>query len=386
MSQEKGKDEHESIKIILVGNSGVGKTSIINRFYKDSYEKYMISTIAMNYIEKNIDLNGKIVKLSIWDTAGQEQYKSCNKLFIKNSKIVIFVYDITKKISFKELDFWYDIIENELGQSPFLGVVGNKADLIDFEEIKEEEGEKKAEEWNAYFGLLSAKEDKPGIDKYFKKIVKLFLESNRRNIRIKSIKIAKKDISQPKNRGGCCSGGVEEGKSNKKENDFKILFLGEKSVGKTNIINSILGKKNNKKYEHSKSLHENKYICHLENKRNINVILIDTFEDYIKTTDCKETIKYSKIIFLIFDKNRKDTFIELKKYIKKIKESLGQNEAIINILGNKINFNENPNICVTKEEGENFAKEIGGYYEEISINDVKSLRNLIKNNIEKCLK
>ena len=69
----------------------------------------------MNFVEKKIYINDKYYDINIWDTAGQEIYRSCNKLFIKNSNIVIFVYDITNKKTFVELDYWYKIIEDELG-------------------------------------------------------------------------------------------------------------------------------------------------------------------------------------------------------------------------------------------------------------------------------
>ena len=78
----KNKNNLETIKIILVGNSGVGKTAIINRYYTNSFINEMISTISMNFIEKKIIIDGKCYILNIWDTVGQEQYRSCNKLFI----------------------------------------------------------------------------------------------------------------------------------------------------------------------------------------------------------------------------------------------------------------------------------------------------------------
>ena len=94
---------------------------------------------------------------------------------------------------------------------------------------------------------------------------------------------------------------------------------------------------------------------------------------------------FCKIIFLIFDINKKDTFVELKKYIEKINEILGKDKTIINILGNKINTNEKQNAHVTNEEGEKYAKEVGAIYEMISLDDSNSLQNIIKKNIQKCL-
>ena len=138
MSNKKKPEEKTILKVILVGNAGVGKTAIINRFYKNSFTENMLPTIAMNYIEKKIIIEGQKIYLSIWDTVGQEEYKSCNKLFIKNSNIVILVYDITRKISFNDLDYWHETIENELGENPYLALAGNKVDLIEEEEVNKE--------------------------------------------------------------------------------------------------------------------------------------------------------------------------------------------------------------------------------------------------------
>ena len=91
----------------MVGNSGVGKTSIINRYYLNEFLSYVDSKSTMNFIQKNVSIIGRNLTLNIWDTGGQEKYRSCNKLFVKNSNIVIFVYDITTQKSFTDLGFWY---------------------------------------------------------------------------------------------------------------------------------------------------------------------------------------------------------------------------------------------------------------------------------------
>ena len=174
----------EEIKLILVGDSGVGKTSIINRYYLNTFNSSMDSTQSMNFIIKDILINGKNIQLNIWDTLGQEKYFSCNKLFIKNSNIVILVYDITRKDSFKNLDIWYDSINTELGKDYYLGLVGNKFDMVEEEEVSEEMGIEKGKEWGAYFSLLSAKADKEGIDNYFEELVQGYLELIQLKIRM----------------------------------------------------------------------------------------------------------------------------------------------------------------------------------------------------------
>ena len=124
----------------------------------------------MNYKEHAITINNENINIVVWDTDGQEKFKSLNKLFIKDSKIVVFVHDITNKDSFSALDFWFKFIENELGQSPFLALVGNKIDLLEKEQISEEEGRNFATKMGAFFYLLSAKDEKN------KKIIDFFLK------------------------------------------------------------------------------------------------------------------------------------------------------------------------------------------------------------------
>jgi small GTP-binding protein len=84
-------DKLPSIKIILLGNSGVGKSSIIRRYFEDIFDENLPSTYSSNFLDKIITLRGKKVKIEVWDTAGQEEFRSITKIFVKNSKIIILV-------------------------------------------------------------------------------------------------------------------------------------------------------------------------------------------------------------------------------------------------------------------------------------------------------
>ena len=99
-------------KVVLIGESSVGKTSIINRFTKEKYNPNEVSSLSASYTEKSIELDeyeGKIVKFDIWDTAGQERFRSIGKIFYNDANVVIFVYDITDINSFEEIKkFWYN--------------------------------------------------------------------------------------------------------------------------------------------------------------------------------------------------------------------------------------------------------------------------------------
>ena len=160
----------QKIKTILVGNSGVGKTSLITQLVRKTFDEEYLPTIAGDKSTKEIDVNGKTLTLEIWDTAGQEMYKNVNKIFMKNSKIVILVYDMTQEESFKGLDSWFKQVEevNDIKNIQF-GVVANKSDLYEDRVIDKEEGENYAKSINAVFGETSSM-DYDSVFDFFTKI------------------------------------------------------------------------------------------------------------------------------------------------------------------------------------------------------------------------
>ena len=171
------------IKIVLIGEPFVGKTCIINRYVDNNYKENPGSTIGSNYTSKKItipDLNKEVI-LDIWDTAGQEVYRSFVKLFYKESKIAILVYDISDRKSFDELKkYWFNEIK-EFSKDIIIGIAGNKSDLIDKEEVNEDEARKFAKEINASFRLTSALSN-IGIEELFLELTKKYLEEKKEEI------------------------------------------------------------------------------------------------------------------------------------------------------------------------------------------------------------
>ena len=146
--------EGQEIKVILVGQSGTGKTSLINSAIGQQFiEGKEQSTISSSFVTKIINIDEKSYTINLWDTIGQEKFRSLTKIFIKDSKIVILVYDITVLNSFEELKFWYDTIKEVLGDTAVLGVAGNKQDLFANEQVNEEVAKKYANDINALFKL-----------------------------------------------------------------------------------------------------------------------------------------------------------------------------------------------------------------------------------------
>ena len=105
-----GDENLKVCKVVLLGESGVGKTCIIDRFINDKFEDNGISSITASFVEKTMKFeNEKYVKLQIWDTAGQEKYRALNRMFYKDTGAAILVYDVTKKESFEEIQkYWYN--------------------------------------------------------------------------------------------------------------------------------------------------------------------------------------------------------------------------------------------------------------------------------------
>ena len=165
----------ESIKITLIGNSGVGKTCIIRRYSLNDYVDNPASTTGGNYSSKIVEINGKKVQLDLWDTAGQERYRSLTKHFYKDAYIIVLVYDITKQDSFEELKtIWYPNVLQMGEKYTVLAVVGNKSDLFEEEEVKEEEARKYTESIGATFMQVSAKNGN-NVDLLFDTLVRKYL-------------------------------------------------------------------------------------------------------------------------------------------------------------------------------------------------------------------
>jgi small GTP-binding protein len=170
-------EEIKHVKIVLIGECGVGKTSIISRYITDEFSNSVISSLTASFASKKTDLklHKKTIQFDIWDTAGQELFRSVNKIFYSDANIVILVYDITNEKSFFELkNYWYKEILNNGEKNIIFGIAGNKNDLFDKEKIKEEIVRNWAKEINAIFYLTSAK-NKNGIDELFEEIGKKYL-------------------------------------------------------------------------------------------------------------------------------------------------------------------------------------------------------------------
>ena len=173
-------NEPTSVKVVLLGESGVGKTSIINQFISKKFNPKMSTSVSAQFTSKIMEFpeQNRTLRFDIWDTVGQEKYRSLTKIFYKDAKIIIFVYDITTEYSFNALQtYWYtETVDNTDGE-PIYAVCANKYDLYDKAAVKTEDGKKFADKIKAIFQNTSAKSD-TGINILFENLGKKIINPN----------------------------------------------------------------------------------------------------------------------------------------------------------------------------------------------------------------
>ena len=206
----------ESFKVVLVGESGVGKTSIITQFIDQTFQEDQQSTTGGTFSTKSVICDGgKVLKFEIWDTAGQERYRALTKMFYKDANAAIMVYDITRKDSFEELKtYWSQQIKECSPEGIILAIAANKSDLIEQEVVDEEEARNFGKELGAIFMNTSAKNTQ-GINSVFEEIAKKYTGSNTITIKEEEgeapeeekkdvVKITNDKEKKPRRRGGFC--------------------------------------------------------------------------------------------------------------------------------------------------------------------------------------
>ena len=169
MSEE---NNDRTIKVILLGEAGVGKTNLIRRAMGLDFDINSGSNNTSSYCEKDIVVNNNKYPYILWDTAGQEKFRSLNKLFIKDSKIVIVVFALNNKLTFEQVDFWVNYTKEILGNFGYiLALVGNKADLFEEQEIADKVIDEKVKELGIKYKLTSAAVKDSGFPDFLKELL-----------------------------------------------------------------------------------------------------------------------------------------------------------------------------------------------------------------------
>ena len=194
------------IKIVLLGQSSAGKTCIATRYVKGTFLSTSVSTVGASYLTKSATYEGTTYDLNIWDTAGQELYRSLTPMYYRNAHAAIIVFDVTNRQSFQAAQKWVDELRGT-GENSYVVVVGNKIDLDEARQVSEADGEALCKELKCQYIETSALTG-AGISYLFQMVIKGINElpklKNKGNTskqnEIKNIEGDKK----PENRRGCC--------------------------------------------------------------------------------------------------------------------------------------------------------------------------------------
>ena len=194
----------QKIKIMVIGESLVGKTALITKITKNTFGGAYLTTVGIDFQDKFLNINGKEIKIELWDTAGQERFRNIAKNYFQSSDGFLLVYDLTKKSSFEKLDFWNEQINLNAPKETKYILVENKKGLEDQREVQIEEGEDFAKKNNIKFYETSAKDGTNVINVFetlAKEIVNDVEQINTRSKRSSQV-LKKKNATEEKK--SCC--------------------------------------------------------------------------------------------------------------------------------------------------------------------------------------
>ena len=188
-------------KIMVLGESKVGKTSLIKRYTKDQFGGVYLTTVGMDFQDKIIEIEDKKVRLQVWDTAGQERFRNVTKSYFQSSQGLLVVYDITDKDSFENINFWMENVKKNAPENVKLILVGNKCDLANERKVTIEDGENKARNYNIKFFESSAKDGTNVNELFFYLANEIYQDEKTKE---KDNKNSLKLKAKKKEKKGCC--------------------------------------------------------------------------------------------------------------------------------------------------------------------------------------
>ena len=166
-----------SFKIVFVGDAGVGKTQIVNKFVNNSFDNVYNITIGVDFATKEVEIDNKKIKLQLWDTAGNENFSSIAKAYYMSSSLIVLVYAINNRNSFENIQKWVNDVINNTNENPKFLLIGNKCDLEkDQRQVTTEEAQEYAEDNDMKFIEVSAKEGTNINDDMFNSIIQDLLD------------------------------------------------------------------------------------------------------------------------------------------------------------------------------------------------------------------
>mmetsp|Transcript_57934 Transcript_57934/g.116146 ORF Transcript_57934/g.116146 Transcript_57934/m.116146 type:complete len:216 (+) Transcript_57934:60-707(+) len=171
LGSSKGDDFDYLFKVVLLGDSNVGKSNLLSRFTRDEFDQESRSTIGVEFASKTVTVNGKVMKAQIWDTAGQERYHAIAGAYYRGAVGALLVYDISKRSSFDSLDRWLKELRDRTDQDIVVLVVGNKSDLHEQREVSQQEAQALVESNRLSSCMETSALDSTNVEEAFMRIL-----------------------------------------------------------------------------------------------------------------------------------------------------------------------------------------------------------------------
>jgi len=209
-AQNQINPEIPKYKLIFLGDQGVGKSCILNRFMNDTFTEEYQATIGLDFQSKNVQIDNQDIHLLLYDTAGQEKFRSLIPMYTRDANIILLVYEVTSKDSFLHLNHWLNDLTTVKKDEVIFVVVGNKTDLEDKREVSREEGEQFAKDNDYLFAEVSAKNGKGFQDLFYKNLferirTKFRPGGQQPTTEVKDIKLTNEQEEKKKvTKKGCC--------------------------------------------------------------------------------------------------------------------------------------------------------------------------------------
>ena len=203
-------------KILLIGDSGVGKTSVILRYTKNVFHEEFLNSIGVDFKSKDLNIDGRKVKLQIWDTAGQERFRTITTSYYRGAHAIAIVFDLTKRQTYEHVQKWMNDINRFAKENVLKLIIGNKSDLTNEVKVSYEEVRALASQMKATYFSVSAKKNE-NINEFFEAATKIFLIKN--NFYIEENKVIKLDKNEFKNKDKS-----KHKKGNKKEDNCWFII------------------------------------------------------------------------------------------------------------------------------------------------------------------
>ncbi|GLJ28872.1 hypothetical protein SUGI_0569060 [Cryptomeria japonica] len=211
----KADDDYDYLfKVVLIGDSGVGKSNLLSRFTRNEFSLESKSTIGVEFATRSISVDGKMIKAQIWDTAGQERYRAITSAYYRGAVGALLVYDITRHVTFENVERWLKELRDHTEHNIVVMLVGNKSDLRHLRALSTEDAQTFAEREGLYFIETSALES-TNVENAFKQVLtqiyrvvsKKALDASEDSAAVpsqgQSINV-KDDVTATK-KAGCCS-------------------------------------------------------------------------------------------------------------------------------------------------------------------------------------